>query len=100
MADSLVFIDGDQGTTGLQIHQRLRDRSGLYLSTLPDEERKDRQRRTEATNACDIAPLCLLDAAAHEAVNVIVNPSVGYMVSQRWPLGRHNALRLHAGSQT
>jgi N-acetyl-gamma-glutamyl-phosphate reductase len=76
MTAPLVFIDGDQGTTGLQIHQRLRDRTDVRLLTLPDEERKDRQRRTEAINACDIALLCLPDDAAREAVNAIVNPVV------------------------
>ncbi|TAL56776.1 N-acetyl-gamma-glutamyl-phosphate reductase [Pandoraea sp.] len=72
----LVFIDGDQGTTGLQIHERLRGRTDLKLLTLPEAERKDLRRRAEALNACDIAILCLPDAAAREAVDVIVNPAV------------------------
>lgn len=72
----LVFIDGDQGTTGLQIHQRLRGRADLKLLTLPVAERKDVRRRAEALNACDIAILCLPDAAAREAVDLIVNPAV------------------------
>ena len=76
MSSPVVFIDGDQGTTGLQIHERLRDRTDLKLSTLPAEERKDPQRRAEAINACDIAILCLPDAAAREAVDTIVNPAV------------------------
>lgn len=76
MTAPLVFIDGDQGTTGLQIHQRLHGRSDLRLLTLPAEERKNAQRRAEAINACDIAILCLPDAAAREAVNAIVNPAV------------------------
>ena len=37
----LVFIDGDQGTTGLQIHQRLHDRTDLQLLTLPESDRKN-----------------------------------------------------------
>jgi len=76
MNSSLVFIDGDQGTTGLQIHERLRDRADLRLFTLPAAERKDPRRRAEAVNACDIAILCLPDAAAREAVKAIVNPAV------------------------
>ncbi|HSX70821.1 MAG TPA: N-acetyl-gamma-glutamyl-phosphate reductase, partial [Pseudomonas sp.] len=40
MASPLIFIDGDQGTTGLQIHQRLRDRTDLRLITLSPEHRK------------------------------------------------------------
>jgi N-acetyl-gamma-glutamyl-phosphate reductase len=76
MTSPLVFIDGDQGTTGLQIHQRLHDRADLRLLTLPAEDRKDSRRRAEAINACDVAILCLPDAAAREAVNAIVNPAV------------------------
>lgn len=71
-----VFIDGDQGTTGLQIHERLRDRTDLRLLTLPEAERKDARRRAEAINACDVAILCLPDAAAREAVGFIRNPKV------------------------
>ncbi|WP_433860521.1 N-acetyl-gamma-glutamyl-phosphate reductase [Pseudomonas thivervalensis] len=76
MASPLVFIDGDQGTTGLQIHQRLRDRSDLRLLTLSAEYRKDPQRRAEAINRCDIAILCLPDQAARDAVASIENPAV------------------------
>lgn len=76
MRTPLVFIDGDQGTTGLQIHERLRGRSDISLVTLPAAERKDARRRAEAINACDIAILCLPDAAAREAVQAIVNPAV------------------------
>src|ERR1700761_7259399 len=76
MHSPVVFIDGDQGTTGLQIHERLRNRTDLELLTLAPEDRKDLRRRAEAINACDIAVLCLPDAAAREAVEAIVNPAV------------------------
>ncbi|MBV6289848.1 N-acetyl-gamma-glutamyl-phosphate reductase [Pseudomonas aegrilactucae] len=76
MATPVVFIDGDQGTTGLQIHQRLQGRRDLQLLTLPAEHRKDPQHRAEAINACDIAMLCLPDDAAREAVASIHNPAV------------------------
>jgi len=76
MASPLIFIDGDQGTTGLQIHQRLRERSDLRLVTLSPEHRKDPQRRAEMINACDIAILCLPDDAARDAVASIENPAV------------------------
>ncbi|SMC29460.1 N-acetyl-gamma-glutamyl-phosphate reductase [Andreprevotia lacus DSM 23236] len=76
MTTPLIFIDGDQGTTGLQIHARLHQRSDLQLLTLPDAERKDPQRRAAAINACDIAILCLPDDAAREAVAAIRNPAV------------------------
>lgn len=76
MSTPLVFIDGDQGTTGLQIQQRLQSRSDLQLVTLAPEHRKDPQHRAEAINACDIALLCLPDAAARDAVASISNPAV------------------------
>ncbi|MDG0024716.1 N-acetyl-gamma-glutamyl-phosphate reductase [Trinickia sp. Y13] len=76
MSAPIVFIDGDQGTTGLQIHDRLCNRTDIRLFTLAAAERKDSRRRAEAINACDIAILCLPDAAAREAVRTIVNPAV------------------------
>jgi len=76
MASPIVFIDGDQGTTGLHIHEHLRGRGNLQLLTLPAAERKDLRRRAEAINSSDIAILCLPDAAAREAVAAIDNPAV------------------------
>lgn len=76
MTQPLVFIDGDQGTTGLQIHERLHGRSDLRLVTLPDADRKNPQRRAEAINACDIAILCLPDEPARQAAASVVNPQV------------------------
>lgn len=71
-----IFIDGDQGTTGLQIHDRLRERTDIMLHTLPDTQRKDTAKRAEALNSCDIAVLCLPDPAAREAVSLLKNPAV------------------------
>ncbi len=68
-----VFIDGSAGTTGLRIHERLRERSDLQLITLSEELRKDVNARKEALNNADIAFLCLPDAAAIEAVSLIEN---------------------------
>ncbi|MGF6394340.1 N-acetyl-gamma-glutamyl-phosphate reductase [Pseudomonas plecoglossicida] len=76
MNTPVVFIDGDQGTTGLQIHARLHGRDDLQLLTLPEAERKDPQRRSDAINSADIALLCLPDAAARDAVATIRNPAV------------------------
>ncbi len=76
MTAPLVFIDGDQGTTGLQIHARLRARADLRLLTLESAQRKNPRLRAEAINACEIAVLCLPDAAAREAVASIVEPRV------------------------
>lgn len=71
-----VFIDGDQGTTGLQILARLADRPDLRLVTLPESRRKDPAARAEAINDCDVAILCLPDEAARQAVASIRNPRV------------------------
>ncbi|KGF65852.1 N-acetyl-gamma-glutamyl-phosphate reductase [Pseudomonas lutea] len=76
MSLPIVFIDGDQGTTGLQIHQRLQGRTDLRLVTLPAEQRKNPHSRAAAINACDIAVLCLPDDAARQAVASISNPDV------------------------
>ncbi|MBA1205119.1 N-acetyl-gamma-glutamyl-phosphate reductase [Pseudomonas capeferrum] len=76
MYQPLVFIDGDQGTTGLQIHARLQGRQDLRLLTLGEAQRKDPRHRAEAINSADIALLCLPDAAAREAVASIRNPAV------------------------
>ncbi|MBQ9086239.1 MAG: N-acetyl-gamma-glutamyl-phosphate reductase [Clostridia bacterium] len=71
-----VFIDGSVGTTGLRIYERISNRSDVELMTLPESERKDPEARKKALNSCDIAFLCLPDAAAIEAVNMIENPDV------------------------
>jgi N-acetyl-gamma-glutamyl-phosphate reductase len=76
MTSPLLFIDGDQGTTGLQIRERLGRRSDLQFLSLSDADRKNPVRRAEALNACDIAILCLPDPAAREAVAFITNPAV------------------------
>jgi N-acetyl-gamma-glutamyl-phosphate reductase len=71
-----VFIDGDQGTTGLQIRARLAGRRDITLVTLPDALRKDAAARAAAINDCDVALLCLPDEAARQAVAAIRNPRV------------------------
>lgn len=73
--DLNIFIDGDQGTTGLDLQNRLRG-GEFRVRTLPPDSRKDAAARRAALNACDIAILCLPDAAAREAVAMVENPSV------------------------
>ena len=73
---SKVFIDGDAGTTGLQIRQRLAGRSDIELVRLADDRRKDVDARREALNSVDAVILCLPDDAAREAVSLIDNPEV------------------------
>ncbi len=71
-----IFIDGKAGTTGLRIYERLSERSDIELMLLPEEKRKDIEARREALNTCDIAFLCLPDAAAIESVGLIENEKV------------------------
>lgn len=71
-----IFIDGAEGTTGLQIRTRLEGRDDISLLTLGDADRKDAGKRAGMLNACDIAILCLPDDAAREAVGMIDNPDV------------------------
>jgi N-acetyl-gamma-glutamyl-phosphate reductase len=71
-----VFIDGDQGTTGLEIVGRLSARPGLRVVTLPGALRKEARARAEAINDCDVAILCLPDDAARQAVASVRNPRV------------------------
>ena len=70
-----VFIDGNVGTTGLRIEERLSKRDDIELFTLPEDIRKDSAARKDALNNADIAFLCLPDAAAIEAVSMIDNPN-------------------------
>lgn len=71
-----VFVDGDQGTTGLEILARLSARRDVDLITLPAAMRKDAAARAAAINDCDVAVLCLPDDAARQAVASIRNPRV------------------------
>jgi N-acetyl-gamma-glutamyl-phosphate reductase len=71
-----VFIDGAAGTTGLEIRERLADRTDLSIAILSDADRKDPAARRGALNAADAVILCLPDDAAREAVSLIENPAV------------------------
>lgn len=71
-----IFIDGEAGTTGLQIRARLETRSDLRLLKIPEDRRKDVAARAELLNEADLVILCLPDEAAKEAVALIENPAV------------------------
>ena len=94
MNTTKVFIDGKEGTTGLRIFDRLSQRSDLELLTLPERERKNADLRKEMLNLCDVAFLCLPEAAAIEAVAMveephvrIIDPSTAHRIAEGWVYG-------------
>ena len=89
-----VFIDGEAGTTGLQIRDRLTPRPDVALIQLPDDRRKETAARREALNAADIVILCLPDDAARDAVRLIdnrttrvIDASTAFRIAPDWVYG-------------
>jgi len=89
-----VFVDGQEGTTGLQIREKLLTRKDIELLEIEPELRKDTKRRAELLNAADIAFLCLPDDAAKESVALVQNPntviidaSTAHRTNDAWAYG-------------
>ncbi len=89
-----IFIDGEHGTTGLQIQARLKGRSDLELLSLPHEDRRDDKLRREMLNEADLVVLCLPDDAAREAVAMIdndttrvIDASTAHRITEGWTYG-------------
>ena len=69
-----VFVDGQEGTTGLRIHEYLAQREDIEVLRIEPDKRKDPAERARLLNAADVAFLCLPDAAAKEAAALVTNP--------------------------
>ncbi len=69
-----VFVDGQEGTTGLRIHEYLAQRRDVEVLRIAPELRKDAAERARLLNAADVAFLCLPDGAAKEAAALVTNP--------------------------
>ena len=88
-----VFIDGQAGTTGIQITDRLSDRDDLELMFLDDSARKDPLRRQVCLQTADVSILCLPDEAARQAVELaagksrILDASTAYRTDPNWVYG-------------
>ena len=89
-----IFIDGQAGTTGLRIHERLADRKDLTMITLTEETRKDPEARRAAILESDVTFLCLPDDAAREAVALagdadvrIIDASTAHRTNPDWAYG-------------
>jgi N-acetyl-gamma-glutamyl-phosphate reductase len=90
-----IFIDGEHGTTGLQIRTRLAERRDIDVLSIPVEERRNEQMRLDLLNEADIAILCLPDAASRQAVSMlegnnstrVIDASTAFRVDPDWAYG-------------
>ena len=102
MSKPIVYIDGREGTTGLQIYDRLSAREDLELLLIKEEKRKDPEERARLINGADIVFLCLPDAAAIEAVGLadcpntrIIDCSTAHRTAPGWDYGFPELSALH-----
>lgn len=89
-----IFIDGKEGTTGLKIFERFKDRADLEIIQIDEEKRKDPEERKKLINSSDFTFLCLPDAAAIEAVSLaenlnvrIIDASTAHRTNPDWAYG-------------
>jgi len=91
-----VYVDGQEGTTGLQIRERLAAHGGVRVLEIEPDRRKDTARRRERINEADLVFLCLPDAASREAVAMLdpanrrtrfVDASTAHRIADGWVYG-------------
>lgn len=89
-----AFVDGQEGTTGLRIHEYLAARRDVEVLRIDPDKRKDTAERARLLNAADVAFLCLPDVAAREAAALISNPrtclidaSTAHRTAPGWAFG-------------
>jgi N-acetyl-gamma-glutamyl-phosphate reductase len=89
-----VFVDGQEGTTGLRIHEYLAQRADVEVLRIAPDKRKDGAERARLLNAADVAFLCLPDGAAREAAALVTNPgtclidaSTAHRTAPGWAFG-------------
>jgi N-acetyl-gamma-glutamyl-phosphate reductase len=94
MTKPTLFIDGEAGTTGLEIRQRLEKRYDVSLVSIDPAKRKDTTERKRLLNECTLSILCLPDDAAREAVALVDNPaariidaSTAFRTDPNWAYG-------------
>ena len=99
-----IYIDGQEGTTGLQIYDRLGARDDLTLLRIDPDKRKDDVERRRLINAADLVFLCLPDAAAKEAVAMIapdnthtrmIDASTAHRTAPGWTYGFAELSAMH-----
>lgn len=71
-----IYIDGQEGTTGLKILERFDNRNDVEILRISEEKRKDSAERAKFINMSDYTFLCLPDAASREAVSFVDNDHV------------------------
>lgn len=97
-----IYIDGQEGTTGLQIYDRLKPRDDIRLLLIDPDKRKDAEERRKLLNCADLVILCLPDGAAREAVAMIrsdktrvIDASTAHRTAKDWDYGFPELSKAH-----